>query len=155
MNKAMVLVGIILLGVIALMIINVVQANLSGSELDYYLLRETTHSAMLDSVDEEFYAQYGVARIDKEMFVESFLRRFADSVDASRDYQIRIYNMNESPPKVSIRIDSATNAAFKDTDIEITTTVDAILESINKTDVVATNKIENGVLGQAKPARTK
>ena len=144
MSKAKALIGVIVLGVAALLIIGVVQANFSGRQLDFYLLRETTNAAMLDAQDEAFYRDHGVVRIDSEKFVENFLRRFAEGVDPNRDYRISIYDIHEAPPKVSIRIDSATSAAFRDADIQLTTTIDAVLETPNKTDIVVTNRINEG-----------
>ena len=45
MNKGMLTAGIILLSVIALLLINVLTNYSSGSELDYYLVKETTNAA--------------------------------------------------------------------------------------------------------------
>lgn len=152
MNKAMLTVGLIFLAVLSLLIINVVQGYQTGSELDYYLLKETTEAAMTDAVDPIYYAENGVIRMDKEKFAESFVRRFADSVDQARSYRIRFYDINEAPPKVSVRVDSSTKAkynqkGFDKNDIEITTNVDAILESLNETDILTTKLIEEGKLG--------
>ena len=51
MNKAMLTVGIILLSLVALLMINVISNYSTGSELDYYLLKETTEASMSDAVD--------------------------------------------------------------------------------------------------------
>ena len=51
MNKGMLTVGIILLSVIALLMINVLTNFSTGSELDYYLVKETTDAAIEDSID--------------------------------------------------------------------------------------------------------
>ena len=50
MNKGMLTVGIILLSVIALLLINVLTNYSTGSELDYYLVKETTHICRPSSV---------------------------------------------------------------------------------------------------------
>lgn len=151
MSKAKALIGLFILGIIGLLVVSVVNANLTGRQLDFYLLRETTNAAMLDAVDYGFYAQHGVIRMDSEKFVENFLRRFADGVDPSRYYQIDIYNINEAPPMVNIRIDSATNSAFRDVDIELTTTINAVLESINQSDIIVTNAINDDRMLGARP----
>ena len=112
MNKGMLTVGIILLSVLALLLVNVLSSYSTGSELDYYLVKETTDAAMEDSIDMAFLRECGLYRIDKERFVESFLYRFADSVDSSRDYHIDFYDINEVPPKVSVKVDSLTVLSF-------------------------------------------
>ena len=130
MNKAMTIVGIIILGILALFVINITQQFQQGNELDYYLLEETTEAAMLDAVDLAYYRQSGgTIRMDREKFTESFLRRFASSINASRNYRIRIIDLNEIPPKVSVQVDSSTIATFDAETIGITNKLDAILET--------------------------
>ncbi|MCI8569219.1 MAG: hypothetical protein HFJ11_04450 [Bacilli bacterium] len=141
MNKAMLTVGIILLSLISLLLLNVLSNYSTGGELDYYLVKETTDAAMVDAIDKTYLRTCGLYRIDKEKFIESFLYRFADSVDTTRDYKIGFYDINEVPPKVSVKVDSLTVLSFKakKTDAEgkvsedtsaatITTNYDAILE---------------------------
>lgn len=153
MNKGMLTVGIILLSLIALLLVNVLSNYSTGGELDYYLVKETTDAAMTDAIDKSYLRTCGIYRIDKEKFVESFLYRFADSVDVTRGYKIGFYDINEVPPKVSIKVDSMTVLGFKpqvegDADLEapnITTSYDAILESKNLADPV----VEEGLKSEA------
>lgn len=143
MNKGMLTVGIIFLSAIALLLINVLSNYSTGGELDYYLVKETTDAAMVDAIDQTFLRTCGMYRIDKEKFVESFLYRFADAVDVTRGYKIGFYDINEVPPKVSVKVDSTTVLRFKTkeadgsenyTDGNITTNYDAVLESKNLSD---------------------
>ena len=135
MNKGMLTVGIILLSIIALLMINVLTNFSTGSELDYYLVKETTDAAMEDAIDNTYLRTCGLYRIDKEKFVESFLYRFANSVDSTRDYHIRFYDINEVPPKVSVKVDSLTVLGVKPNGTgsaeaaDITTSYDAIIET--------------------------
>lgn len=129
MNKAMLTVGIILLSLMSLLLINVISNYSTGGELDYYLVKETTEAAMEDAVDLQYYRLNSMIRIDKEKFVESFLRRFADSVDNTRTYNISFYDINEVPPKVSVKIDSLTALSFSGSAANISTSVDSILET--------------------------
>ena len=130
MNKGMVIVGIIILGVLSLFVINITQQFQQGNELDYYLLEETTEAAMIDAVDLAYYRYSGgTLRMDREKFTESFLRRFAASINASRNYRIRIIDLNEIPPKVSVQVDSSTIATFDAQTVGITNKIDAILET--------------------------
>ena len=129
MSKSMVLIGIIMIGLIGLAIINVVNNVQTGNELDYYLLEETTEAAMLDAVDVGYYQVTGIIRMDREMFLESFVRRFAQNVDMTRTYDIKIRDLNETPPKVSIQVDSNTVASFSTETAGIRNKIDAILET--------------------------
>ena len=123
--------------------INIISNYSSGSELDYYLVKETSEAAMVDAIDVKYYRENGLLRIDKEKFVESFVRRFADSVDTTRNYQLSFYDLNEVPPKVSVKVDSSTVLSFKGSNLEMSTQLDAILENTYKTDPLVTNELSD------------
>ena len=126
----MTIIGIIILGVLTLACVNLVLNYQSGNELDYYLLEETTEAAMLDAVDYGYYkVSGGIVRVDREKFLESFVRRFADSVDATKTYNIKVIDFNETPPKVSIRVGTSTVASVAGEDFDIVNQIDAILET--------------------------
>lgn len=151
MNKGMLTVGIILLSIITLLLINVLTNYSTGSELDYYLVKETTDAAMEDAIDTYYLRTCGVYRLDKEKFVESFLYRFADSVDTTRDYKIGFYDINEVPPKVSVKVDSTTVMSFTkktpngDQEVkgDISTSYDAILETKYLTDLAVEEGLQD------------
>ena len=154
MNKGMLTVGIILLSLISLLLLNVLSNYSTGGELDYYLVKETTDAAMEDAIDYVFLRTCGLYRIDKEKLVESFVYRFATSVDGSRGYTIRFYDINEVPPKVSVQVNSDTTLTFKakqgkkynensdydkhyeDSAMDISTSYDAILETTDVDNLV-------------------
>lgn len=129
MSKGMLIVGIIILAIITFGVVNIVQNYQTGNELDYYLLRETTEAAMTDAVDVGYYRLSGLLRIDKEKFVESFVRRFSQNVSNSRTYDIRFYDINETPPKVSVLVESETAASVNGESLSLSNKVDVILES--------------------------
>ena len=139
MNKSMLAIGIILLALIALNLLNVLNNYSTGSELDYYLLKETTDAALTDALDQTYYKVCGLPRIDREKFVESFLYRFANNIDASRGYEIGFYDINEVPPKVSVKIDSLSTLSFNAKGNReaavISTSYDAIAETNYVTDI--------------------
>ena len=145
MNKGMLTVGIILLSLIALLLINVLTNFSTGSELDYYLVKETADAAMEDSIDYDYLSRCGLYRIDKEKFVENFVYRFATNVDNTRNYDIKFYDINEVPPKVSVKVDSLTTLAFNAKDektaADISTSYDVILETKYYGDVM----VEEGI----------
>lgn len=125
----MLVIGIIILAIITFGVVNIVQNYQTGNELDYYLLRETTEAAMTDAVDVGYYRLSGLLRIDKEKFVESFIRRFAENVSNSRTYDIGFYDINETPPKVSVLVKSETAASIDGEGLGLTNKIDVILES--------------------------
>ena len=85
---------------------------------------------MLDAVDIAYYRYSGgTLRMDREKFVESFLRRFAESINSTRNYRIRLIDVNEIPPKVSVQVDSSTIATFDAQTVGIQNKIDAILET--------------------------
>lgn len=129
MSKGMLIVGIIILAIITFGVVNIVQNYQTGNELDYYLLKETTEAAMTDAVDVGYYRLSGLLRIDKEKFVESFVRRFSQNVSNSRTYDIRFYDINETPPKVSVLVESETAASVNGESLSLSNKVDVILES--------------------------
>jgi len=74
--------------------------------------------------------------INKDVFVESFLRRFAEDVNNNKSYRVTVQEVIEYPPKVSIRIDTfntynatdSTTVTFTEGDFTIQNQVDAIFE---------------------------
>lgn len=140
MNKGMLTVGIIILALMGLLLINVISNYSTGSELDYYLVKETAEAAMEDAIDVKYYRDNYALRIDKDKFVESFLRRFADSVDNTRYYRIGFYDLNEVPPKVSIKVDSSTVLSFDSQSLIMSTQYDGIVESTREEDYYMTQE---------------
>lgn len=135
MSKAFMAIGIIVLGLITFGMVNVIQEYSTGNELDYYLLKETTKGAMEDAIDLSYYRLHGVIRMDKEKFVDSFTRRFANNVTRTKDYEISFYDINETPPKVSVKVHTKTISSFKGNNeaegsLGIENRLDAIIESV-------------------------
>lgn len=130
MSKAMQLIGIILLGIFTLVIIYLMSDVRSTNELDYYLLQEVTEAAMYDAVDYSYYRETGLLKVDRDMFLENFNRRFAESVDNNREYTIKIIDFNETPPKVSVEVTAPTVATVKGETALITNRVNGIIETI-------------------------
>ena len=139
MNKGFLIIGIIVMALFGFIAINFVTSQQTGSELDYYLLKDTTEAAMNDAIDYSFYSEYGAVRMDKEKFLESFVRRFSDSVDPKNDYNIDVYDINETPPKVSIKVSTKSLTVNKNDSQDIVTKADMIIETNYKEDVWSKN----------------
>lgn len=121
---------IISLGVIAIVFIYFFQSITNSDEHNNTLLKETAEAAMFDAFDLATYKATGEIRIDREKFVENFIRRFAQNSNMSRDYRIEFYDINEEPPKVSIRIRSTESGSIAGeiTNFTIDNKLDAIME---------------------------
>ena len=101
---------IIVLGLAILSVMIVLQNLTVTSQDEYYLLRETLETSMLEAVDYAYYRDTGRFKMDAEKFVENFIRRFANGINMNtKTYNIRFYDIYEDPPAASVAI--ATTAA--------------------------------------------
>jgi len=122
--------AVVMAGLVGLALIFLFQNISTTNEQNYYLLREVTEASMLEAVDIAYYRQFGVLRIHEEKFVENFIRRWSESADRARTYDIYIYDVIEVPPKVSIRVISGGEEFLVTGDsFNISNQIDAILET--------------------------
>lgn len=78
----------------------------------------------------------GEIKLNKDVFVESFLRRISENIVNNKSYEITVQEVIEYPPKVSIRIDTYNTynssdskvETFDEGDFNIRNQVDAIFE---------------------------
>ena len=123
--------AIITLGILAIGVIWFFANATRTDQHNYNLLKETVEAAMFDAVDLAAYRKDGTVRIEEEKFVENFIVRFAQNADLSNNYKIEIFDVNEVPPKVSLRVSSvsATNATGEIIEYNLVNNIDAILET--------------------------
>ena len=121
---------VLVAGVTVIGLIFFFQSLTNTDEHNYHILKETTEAAMWDAFDLAAYRMDGTIRIDREKFVENFIRRFAENANLSRSYVIDIYDVNEEPPKVSIKVSSkeGTSLTGELLEFDIVNKLDAILE---------------------------
>ena len=133
MRESMWGVFVVIVGVVLILLIYLFQGITNTDEHNYYLLKEVTEAAMLDAVDVADYRITGNVSINREKFVEVFVRRFAESADLSNTYVIEIYDISEEPPKVSLVVKTKENGVVTNETVEfdITNRLDAILETAN------------------------
>lgn len=137
MNQSFWGIFVVAFGAVVLTIILLFQSLTNTDEHSYNLLKETTEAAMYDSIDQIALSK-GEVRIVREKFVENFIRRFANNANLSRDYKIEIYDINEIPPKVSLKVSSTSDAnryASRDGEVinyDLSNRIDAILETPDK-----------------------
>ncbi len=121
--------AIVFVGIVAIFFVYFFQSITNTDEHNYNLLKDVTESAMIDAIDKASYAD-GILFMDAEKFAENFVRRFAESATLSRTYVIKIYDISESPPKVSLEVSSTENtgATGEILEFDISNRLDAILE---------------------------
>lgn len=131
MNESFWGIGVISFGIIGVFFILFFQDVTNTDEHNYNLLKETTEAAMYDAFDYAKYYEDGTIKIIREKFVESFVRRFAENATLANTYKIKIYDVNETPPKVSLSVASSKTAGFTGEVVEfnIPNRLDAILET--------------------------
>ena len=123
---------IIILGVFTLAVIMLFNEVTNTNDQNYYLVKEVTEAAMLDSVDIAYYRQTGIVSINKDKFAENFSRRYAESAGLNKTYKIKIYDIVEQPPKVTLSVSSKTgtvNISGTAEQFDIVNKIDAILEN--------------------------
>ena len=122
---------VVFMGISSLFFIVLFQNLTNTDQHNSLLLDEVAEAAMNDAVDYSEFRKSGMIKINREKFVENFVRRYAQSANKSRDYEIVFYDINESPPKVSIGIKSGVVGVGGNTQFNfvLNNRVDAILEA--------------------------
>ncbi len=118
------------LGILSIFFIVLFQNLTNTDEHNSQLLKEVTEASMWDAFDYASYRTNGTIRIYREKFVESFIRRYAESASTTRNYEIKFYDINESPPKVSLSVQSGVAGVVGRTEMtfDLQNRIDAILE---------------------------
>lgn len=127
---------IISAGVIIIALIFFMQRITNSGEQLYTIIKETTEASMWDAFDREAYLNTAnsddvIIRINREAFVESFVRRFAQNISVANTYVIEFYDISEYPPKVSLKVKTKEGGVVidKSYDFNITNQIDAIIET--------------------------
>ena len=102
--------AVVVMGLMAIFFLYFFQSITNTDEHNYHLLKEATESAMYDAIDLAYYRAHGTL---------------------SKTYKIEIYDVNETPPKVSLKVSSteSTTVTGEVMDFDITNKIDAILET--------------------------
>ena len=132
---------LIILGIFIVVVMMLTNDATTTNTQDYYQLKEVANSALYDSIDYSYYTQTRQIRILKEVFVENFIRRFAETVSVTDSYDISFYDLYESPPKVSVKVatktagfivgrDTETSTGKENavTDLDVVNSIDLIIE---------------------------
>ncbi len=177
-------IGIIILGVLGAVLINLFGNIAVTNQLNYTTMKNAVEAAMYDAIDEKYMSGFclctdkekvngkysftsrkdydlvdvtyengemvckskrkncsilqGERRIDKHVFAESFIRRFAEMVNNNKDYRIIFQEIIEYPPKVSVSVNSK-DKEYLPTDAQegytIVNQMDSIIETWGDTQI--------------------
>ena len=125
---------IVLLGLFGIVVVNIFQNVTVDNDRVYYLIKESTEASAYDALDLTYYRLSGKLRIAEDKFVENLTRRFAENVTIG-DYKIVVEDINEMPPKISLRVRSGVTS-LRGEEFGVVNRVDGILETKYKFDEV-------------------
>lgn len=129
MKASMWAIGLIIMGLLGIVFIDTFERITSNNDQNYYLVKEVTEASMYDAIDWGYYRVTGNVRIVGEKFMENFVRRYAQSVNMGRKYNIEFYDIIEEPPKVSLKVGSSVYITFNKKNLDIINAIDGIIES--------------------------
>ena len=118
---------IIVLGLFGVVVVNLFQNVTVDNERVYYLIKESTEASAYDAIDLTYYRLSGDLRMVEDKFVENLTRRFAENVTIGT-YEIKIFDLNEIPPKISLGITSGLGS-LRGERVKTQNRVDAVIEA--------------------------
>lgn len=101
---------IVVLGISIVGVMVVLHNYTTTSEQDYYLIKEVLEASMNESVDYSFYRDTGRLKMNAEKFTENFVRRFSETVNINKTYELNFYQIYEEPPAASVEVITNTNS---------------------------------------------
>ena len=119
---------LVVMGVAIIGLMILVQGITTTTTQDYYSLKEITEASMLEAVDYGYYRDYNEVKINKEKFMEVFVRMLAETMGTSETYQVNFYGIYEAPPKVSVEVKSSSGTNFVQSGYDVTSRADAIIQ---------------------------
>lgn len=105
-----------------------VQGVTTSTTQDNLSLREITEASMLEAVDYGYYRDYNEIKINKEKYMEVFIRMLGESMGTTDEYKVSFYGIYEAPPKVSVKLESNSGSNFVSTGYDVVSRMDAIIQ---------------------------
>lgn len=125
---------IVVLGISIISVMVLLQNYTTTSEQDYYLIKSVLESSMYEAVDYAHYRNTGKLKMNREKFVENFVRRFSQQVNINKTYKLNFYDIYEDPPAASVSVTTVTNktnfgqnAGASDEEVNVTNQLTGIL----------------------------
>lgn len=130
---------LIVLGVAIVGLSISVQGLTTNTNENYLSTKEILDMSMMEAVDWAYYRDYNELKINKEKFMEVFIRAMSDKIEAMDQYEISFYGIYEAPPKVSVLVKSNSGNSFVDAEYDTETKMSSILQvhAINGDEVMS------------------
>ncbi len=120
---------LVVMGVAIVGLMISVQGITTNTTQDSYAIREIAEASMLEAVDYGYYRDYNEIKINKEKFMEVFIRMTAEVMGMNDTYEVNFYAIYEAPPKVSVEIKTNSGTNFINTgDYDTISRIDAIIQ---------------------------
>lgn len=127
---------VVLMGLVSLSAVAYLSGFATNAELDYYAVKEVQTAAMMDSIDFKAFRETGAFKINKQTFVEQFMKRFSKAAGVGRKYKVTFTHIVEEPPLTTVLIESESNFSFNMT--STTTSSDLPIKN-NQTGILLLN----------------
>ncbi len=105
-----------------------VQSLTTNTTQDYLSIKEITEASMLEAVDYGYYRDYNEVKMNKEKFMEIFIRMLSETMTSLDKYEVNFYGIYEAPPKVSVEVKSNSGTDFVATGYDVVSRLDAIIQ---------------------------
>lgn len=103
---------LVVMGVAVIGLMVSVQGITTNTTQDYYSIKEITDASMLEAVDYAYFRDYNEIKMDKEKFMEVFIRMISEAMGGTDTYEVNFYELYEAPPKVSVEVKSNSGTDF-------------------------------------------
>jgi hypothetical protein len=111
---------IVVLGISIMSVMVLLQNYTTTSEQDYFLIKSVLEASMYEAVDYGYYRDTGTLKMNTEKFVENFVRRFSETVNINKTYEINFYDIYEEPPAASVSVTTGTQGTNYGQDATVT-----------------------------------
>ena len=119
---------LVVMGVAIVGLMISVQSLTTNTTQDYLNIKEITEASMLEAVDYGYYRDYNEVKMNKEKFMEVFIRMLSETMTSLDKYEVNFYGIYEAPPKVSVEVKSNSGTDFVTTGYDVVSRLDAIIQ---------------------------
>lgn len=137
---------LVVMGVAIIGLMISVQGLTTNTNQSYLSTKEIVEASMLEAVDYGYYRDYNEVKMNKEKFMEVFIRMLSETMSATDQYEVNFYGIYEAPPKASVEVKSSSGTDFVNAGYDTTTRIDAIIE-IHAEQVTTENNNSNSGSG--------
>jgi len=131
---------LVVMGVAIIGLMISVQGLTTNTNQNYLSTKEIVEASMLEAVDYAYYRDYNEVKMNKEKFMEVFIRMLSETMSATDQYEVNFYGIYEAPPKASVEVKSNSGTDFVKAGYDTVTRIDAIIQ-IHAEEVTTINQV--------------